>query len=148
MNKQPMIKEPMNKEDEVNARFLKRNVTGRALGSAAAGAFLGAQTGGMLGFSDKVPFETYSKYIKNGAAIGAGLLTANSIRKNIKYNRKVSELDEKLNKSAQYYCDIIEKMAANQMSYDLLNGTDTNGLNADYSEQHKTANEIVNEVFA
>lgn len=111
------------KEDNVSTKFLRKNVTGRALGAAAVGGLvggdLGAATSILRGNSD---INKMTKYIKGGAAIGGTLLAANSIRKNVKHNRNIDAIDERLNKSAfDIVNDSFEKMAK-VMPYTLPNG--------------------------
>ena len=88
------------KEDNINTKSLRKNVTARALGAGLTGALIGAQAGIGASIGSGNMMRTAKKYGKAGAAIGTGLLAANSIRKNVKHNRKIDAIDERLNKSA------------------------------------------------
>lgn len=108
-------------QDEINTKSLRRNVTGRAIGAGLLGGVIGNELGVGTALMSGKPANAF-RYAKAGAAIGAGLNMANSIRKNVKHNRKIDALDERLNKSAfDVVNESFEKMAS-RMPFTLPNG--------------------------
>ena len=78
----------MNKEAKEQK---KRNITARALGAGVVGALAGGEIAGAMSSKSAPTMDSLKNKMIGGAAIGAGLNIANSIRKNIKYNRKLEE---------------------------------------------------------
>lgn len=123
------------KEDNINTKSLRKNVTARALGAGLTGALIGAEAriGASMGSGN---MSTAKKYGKAGAAIGAGLLAANSIRKNVKHNRKIDAIDERLNKSAFDIVNESFEKIAGRMPFTLPNGeyATPHGFNPSWDE--------------
>lgn len=92
-------------KNEINTKTLRKNVTARALGAGAVGAYLGGNVGQIAALYNG---KSVLGGAKAGATIGAGLNMAKSIRKNVKHNRMVDEIDNTLkDKSAS---DIVNEI--------------------------------------
>ena len=94
----------------------KRNVTARALGAGALGALAGRETAGLMYCMTTPSVKELRKKVNVGGAIGAGLGIANSIRKNVKYNRKLEERT-----ATDIVNESFEKVAG-RMPFTLANG--------------------------
>lgn len=81
----------MNKMNKETKEQKKRNVTARALGAGVVGALAGGEIAGAMSSKSAPTMDSLKNRIIGGAAIGAGLNAANSIRKNVKFNRQLEE---------------------------------------------------------